>query len=917
MSGILGTLAAAFAPGSLQAQTPASLEGTVSLGYMPAGLALDPVTDMIYVGAGYGSAFWVVNGASPNFGGTAPTAAAGGEPSAIAVDTARNLIYTCNSADNTVSVIDGSSIPPGGTTTVPPTINVGSDPIAIAFNPTTNTVYVANNRDGTVSVIDGNNLANLYGQTAPIVRIGSSMSPAPNPAAIAVDPVRNKIYVIAATSGLSVIDGANPNFGQYAPSVGAPALSLGINTVTNTIYVAGNGVLSVIDGSNPPFGMTAPNTVTIGATPRAVAVDSTRNIIYVANTDSQSISVIDGANPGFGTTAPTVGANGPPFNVVVDTVTNQVYIGNDGSVSTFDGSRVNQGGSLVATTIPGTAQAAIYFSLAVDQARNVVYATGLANGLYVIGGTKDAATVSLGSLSQAYDGTPRAVTVTTVPAALACDVTYNGSPAVPTATGSYSVVATVNDANYSGSGAGTLTVTGPPTIETQPSSLLVGTGSSATFAVSASGLSPAYQWFEGGVAIPGATDASYTIAAALPGDAGSYTVTVTDIGGSVTSTAAALTVVGVAAGAPSFTLQPVSCAIATGSTAIFSVTCQSQSAVTYQWYKAGLAVAGATLPTLVVSAATTADAGSYACEATNAAGPAISSSAILSVVATSDPGRPINVSCRARAASGANELVCGFVIGGSNAAGSEPVLIRASGPALIAFNVAGPLPDPDLQLFGTTDGNTLIATNTAWGGGAAITAAAASVGAFAWTSPASLDAALIETLAPGAYTANISSSSGDSGVALAEIYDDTAASARTATSPHLVNISARSLVGTGSGSLIAGFVVGGTTSSSVLIRASGPALVPFNVTGTLPDPQLQLYRSNPDGTSTLMQSNAGWSADPQIAAAASALGAFSWGTSPTPDSALLVTLAPGNYTAVVSGVKGDSGIALVEVYEFP
>jgi hypothetical protein len=83
----------------------------------------------------------------------------------------------------------------------------------------------------------------------------------------------------------------------------------------------------------------------------------------------------------------------------------------------------------------------------------------------------------------------------------------------------------------------------------------------------------------------------------------------------------------------------------------------------------------------------------------------------------------------------------------------------------------------------------------------------------------------------------------------------------------------------------------------------------------LPDPELQLYRSNGASGSSLLQANTGWGGDPTIASAAAHVGAFSWGSSATPDSAILVTLPPGAYSAQVSGAKGDTGIGLVEVYE--
>jgi hypothetical protein len=236
-------------------------------------------------------------------------------------------------------------------------------------------------------------------------------------------------------------------------------------------------------------------------------------------------------------------------------------------------------------------------------------------------------------------------------------------------------------------------------------------------------------------------------------------------------------------------------------------------------------------------------------------------------------------------------------------------LIRASGPALAPFGLTGLLQDPQLQLdnaYGAYD------SNEGWGGSALITAAASSLGAFAWPSGPSHDAALFETLAPGNYTAEISGSSGDSGVALAEVYDAAPGFSPLGQLMSLTNISMRAQVGTGGNIMIAGFTISGTTAKTVLIRASGPALTPFGVTGVLPDPSLQVFSG-----STVLAANTGWAGDPLTAAAAASVGAFSWGTSGTPDSAVLVTLPPGDYTAEVSGASGDTGVALVEIYALP
>jgi len=369
------------------------------------------------------------------------------------------------------------------------------------------------------------------------------------------------------------------------------------------------------------------------------------------------------------------------------------------------------------------------------------------------------------------------------------------------------------------------------------------------------------------------------------------------------------------AAAPSITQQPSSQTVASGSTVVFSVEASGLPAPTYQWYlgakalSAGSGVSGVNGPTLVISGAT--EGGTYYCQASNASGAVMSSGATLAVSTTSDVGRLVNISTRAQVGTGNNILIAGFVVGGAGTAGSEELLVRGSGPALSAFNVSGVLPDPQLQIF---SGSTVLAKNAGWGGSAQIAAAAAAVGAFAWTDPTSLDSALLQTLPAGAYTAQIAGASGDTGVALAEVYDFTPPASYTPASPRLVNISTRAQVGTGANILIAGFVIGGTTSKTVLVRASGPAIAaaPFNVSGTLADPQLQIFSG-----STMIASNDGWGGNAQIAAEASALGAFSWGSSATADSAILITLPPGAYTAQVSGATGDTGVALVEVYDVP
>jgi sugar lactone lactonase YvrE len=353
---------------------------------------------------------------------------------------------------------------------------------------------------------------------------------------------------------------------------------------------------------------------------------------------------------------------------------------------------------------------------------------------------------------------------------------------------------------------------------------------------------------------------------------------------------------------PVFTTEPLSVTTTGGPLAL---TATATGATSYQWMLDGTTkLVGSTSSTLFLDPAT---GGSYSCVATNTAGSTTSTPAVVTVTSTTNPGRLVNLSCRAQVGTGGNILITGFAVGGAGTSGTDSLLVRGSGPALIPFGVTGTLTDPALGYF---SGSTEVASNDGWGGSAAITSAAASVAAFTWSDPSSHDAALIVNPGVGAYTAQVSGESGDTGVALAEIYDLSAAGTYTATTPHLTNLSARVQVGTGGNILIAGFVIGGTTAQTVLIRASGPALAPFGVTGTLADPELQLL----SGTTTIA-SDTGWQASPDITTAASLVGAFSWGTSATADSALLITLPPGAYTAQVSGAGGDTGVALVEVYE--
>jgi hypothetical protein len=362
----------------------------------------------------------------------------------------------------------------------------------------------------------------------------------------------------------------------------------------------------------------------------------------------------------------------------------------------------------------------------------------------------------------------------------------------------------------------------------------------------------------------------------------------------------------VSGGAPEFTTQPMSAKVTGGTVALngFAV-----GATAYQWMLNGSTpIAGATSPLLLESDASAAT-GTYTCVATNNLGSTTSNPATISITSTEDVGRLTNISTRSQVGTGGSLLIAGFAVGGAGTTGKQSLLIRGSGPALIPFGVSGTLPDPQLQLFSSTSP---LGSNAGWTGSQAISSAASSVGAFAWNSPTSKDAALLVSLPLGSYTSQIAGASGDTGIALAEVYDATPAGTYTPTTPRIINLSARVQVGTGDNILIAGFSIGGSTSKTVLIRASGPGLVQFGVPGTLPDPLLEIY----SGT-TFLAGNQGWGGDTRISTLASSAGAFTWLSSSSADSSIVVTLPPGAYTAHVSGAVGDTGVSLIEIYDLP
>ncbi len=259
-------------------------------------------------------------------------------------------------------------------------------------------------------------------------------------------------------------------------------------------------------------------------------------------------------------------------------------------------------------------------------------------------------------------------------------------------------------------------------------------------------------------------------------------------------------------------------------------------------------------------------------------------------------GRLVNLSIRSTMSADAPTIIVGFVAVGT---GAKQFLLRGVGPTLSALGVPGASADPTLKVYA---GSTLLAENDNWGAGGTLRAAATAVGAFQLPDN-SRDSALLQALGAGAYTVQVE---GGSGVALVEAYE---VGANPAT--RLSNLSARAQVGTGGDVLIAGFVVGGEGARTVLVRAIGPGLAAFGVTGFLVDPRLDVYR----GT-TVLQTNDNWGGAAALSAAFARVGAFALPAN-SRDAVLQLTLQPGAYSAQISGIGGATGEALVEVYEVP
>jgi hypothetical protein len=362
-------------------------------------------------------------------------------------------------------------------------------------------------------------------------------------------------------------------------------------------------------------------------------------------------------------------------------------------------------------------------------------------------------------------------------------------------------------------------------------------------------------------------------------------------------------------GPPVFTRHPESHAVERRSTIV--LTAETGGVSTYHWEYNGARISTASFePTLVLSGDSLL-AGTYRCVATNTLGSTTSNPAELRIIDKVEPSRLINLSILTNAGSGTRALTLGAVIGGKTDA--LPVVVRAVGPSLATlFGVSDVLGDPVMSV-NPAGVAAPIAINDDWSGAAHLATAFTAVGAFALP-PTSQDSAFVSTgLAPGNYTVQVAGKDNAAGQVLAEVYDASGAT-RSETTARLINLSTLTNIAAND-TLSVGFVLSGTTSRTVLIRAVGPTLgAIFGLGGTMSDPKLTLFdtvRNREVG------SNDDWDGGVQLASEMRQAGAFALASPFSQDAVLLVTLPPSNYSVRVNGNNASGGTVLVEVYEVP
>jgi hypothetical protein len=249
-----------------------------------------------------------------------------------------------------------------------------------------------------------------------------------------------------------------------------------------------------------------------------------------------------------------------------------------------------------------------------------------------------------------------------------------------------------------------------------------------------------------------------------------------------------------------------------------------------------------------------------------------------------------NLATRVQVGAANNVAIAGFIVIGNS---GKQIVVRGLGPSLAGAGVQGPLADPMVELYDSA--GTLLASNNDWEQGQPQALRDVNL-----APPNQLEAAVLATLPPGAYTAILRGNGTAQGIGLVEVYD-----LQPSASSKLANLSTRGLVAAGQDVMIGGTIITGPDNARVVFRALGPSLAGAGIANPVGDPLLELF----DGNGAKIATNNNWKDSQQVAIA-------NTGLAPTHDleSAILADLPPGNYTAVLSGLSATPGVALVEAY---
>jgi len=772
-------------------------------------------------------------------------------------------------------------------------------------------------------------------------------------------PAGGNVTLTASVSGYPVDTNAIgwtvtlPAGWAYVSGTGEP----GVKPSAGTTGSLGWAYISIPAGSTSfaftvsyPAGITANQTVT-----SAVIVRSGTN---TREDDTPSDVIFQPAPPPvIGGSATASATYNSAFSYQIDT-TSPIPITSYGATGLPTGLSVNASG-----LISGSPTQTGSFGVTLDAANTAGSADSKLLTLTV---AKASASISLSNLSQTYDGTPKSASAATTPANLQVDLTYDGSSTAPTHAGNYAVSATVDDPNYAAHTTGSLVIEPAQQIITFDPVGAVQINQAVTLSATASsGLRVTFSLISGNATLSGAT---LTITGA-----GDIVVRATQVGNSDYLAASLDQTINSQKIAQTITFAQPPDKLASDGQFGLVATASSGLAVTFTIVSGPAQLAGSTV-TLTGIAGTVAVRASQAGNATYL--PATDVVRSFAVNAVKDrvffgPGQiTTSVSTTPRGETTARDVTPAGNVAAVLPAGSNTgsLLIVAPGAGineLVGFTLQddGTFTTSATQQIGSTtttvtchgllSGTTLSGTFDAIGFSFSTTVEPAdgpstgSAGLYVSTALNTADGTtytiigatndvLVLVVTPTstfggtatlqsngtfslqtgnttvAGTVNAPTTTVTSTVTIGDAPPIGFGGLKTTTTrtDRLINLSSRARVGAGEKLLISGFVIGGNTSKSVLVRAVGPGLIPLGVNTVLPNPQITIMSGG-----TVVASNDDWgsNADPDaIAAAAARVGAFALASGST-DATLLTTLAPGVYTALVTG--GGEGIALAEIYD--